>query len=198
MRYNLLSRISLFKQKKICTVNLFVYILEQKSKLPPLFPKIPIRYIRITNPDKLLEFSTDQKIKNEIFKFNYLLNNGAEVYLALASNDIAGFYWVTNLSKFKVYLFNNHSIFAGNDNYFIFYCRTFPKYRNKRIFSYILTEICQNILNYQARIFITTSPNNYASQKGIEKAGFKNIGLLKYFEIFGIRKKKFLTIEYKY
>ena len=52
-------------------------------------------------------------------------------------------------------------------------CYTNKEFRGQSIYPYMLQHIIRETLKDNEKIFILVSPNNHASIKGIEKAGFK-------------------------
>jgi len=51
----------------------------------------------------------------------------------------------------------------------------------------MLTQICRNPHFHDGRIAISTDLTNFASQRGIEKAGFRRFFILRYLNIGGVK-----------
>lgn len=174
----------MLKQKIYCNVEVIVYEKTSKIVVEDIHPKITIKYIVISDVIQLDKFSKDKFIKKEIIKFKYFLNHKCQIYLAIHNNNIAGHYIVCKSSDFKPYLYLNNYLFNGDNNYYIFFCNTFDGYKRKGIYSYILTQICKDILKNEDRIFISSDLKNISSQKAIEKVGFTRLGILNYVNLF--------------
>lgn len=177
--YTIFSWLSLLKRKVYCNVENVVYM-KNDEDIPDIHPKIKIEYKIISNTKELVKHSYDKKIKKDIVKFKHFLKHGCKMYLVLCNGDIAGYYHVSKLSDFKAYLYNDCFLFKGGDKYYIFFCHTFDEYRGNGIYSYMLTQICKDTIKKAGNVFISTDMKNIASQKGIEKAGFGKLGMLKY------------------
>ena len=184
---SLTNVLSIIKQRTYCNVHNIIYIIEDPAQITPITPRIKIHYVKIKDVMELRKYANlDKKIKQEFIKFSYFLKHGVTVYLAIHNADIAGYYLVTNLNKFKPYLYNSHKLFQTSKNrYYIFHCHTFKEYRGNSIYPYMLAVISKEIFNKnrESVIYISTSLNNIASQRGIEKAGFKKLGIIKYLQL---------------
>jgi len=185
---NYLAKVSLYKQKQLCNSQEMVYAISDLDEVPHISPRVPLNYEFISNTLDLVKYSQNPEIKKYAHKFQYFLDHGGSLYLAFTEGDIAGYYWVVDLSKFKPYLFTKSQLFDGNvTTYFIFFCKTFETYRNLGIYSYMLTQICKDPRLYNGKIMISTDLANYASQRGIEKAGFRKLFALRYLNIGGLK-----------
>ena len=179
------TKLSLFKQKIYCNIDNVVYMKSIRN-IPEIQPKIQIDYKIISCVHDLLEHKSEKVIAKNLKKFRYFLLNGCKIYIALHNKTIVGHYLLCKLSNYKPYLYLSNPLFeAGfkNNNYCIYFCHTLDEYQKKGIYSYMLTQICGDILNEGGNVFISTSRKNIASHKGIEKAGFKQVYFLKYKEI---------------
>lgn len=176
---SIFSRISLIKQKLFYWKNEIVYINAKKDS-PVIYPKMEINYLILPDEGDIEKFCINIK---DLVKFKYYLNKGCKIYLAMHNKKIVGHYIISKISEYKPYLNINNPLFKGDNEYYIFYCRTFDEYQKSGIFSYMLTQICKNYIKTNEKIFISTDILNIASQKGIEKAGFKKLGVLEHNEI---------------
>lgn len=185
---NYLAKVSLYKQKLLCNSLEMVYVISDLDEIPHISPRISLNYEFISNSLDLAKYSLNPEIKKYVHKFQYFLDHGGSLYLVFTEGDIAGYYWVVDLSKFKPYMFTNSQLFDGNvTTYFIFFCKTYENYRNLGIYSYMLTQICRDPRFYNGKIIISTDLANYASQRGIEKAGFRKFCVLRYLNIGGLK-----------
>jgi len=177
----ILSWLSLLKQRFYCNVENIIYKKDDRN-IPDIHPKIKIE-CKVLDSIGFENYSGRREMKKNIVKFRYLLNCGCKMYLALHDEDIAGYYLVCNLDRYKPYLYNFEPLFAGRNKHYIFNCHTFEKYRRNRIYSYILTWICRDTIQKNETVLISTDKTNIPSQKGIEKAGFKKLGTLSYMQL---------------
>jgi hypothetical protein len=192
----LLSKVSCIKQNTFCNSDVVIYKM-YNSSIPVISPKVTVQFKVISSEADLNKFTEFSEIKSLFWKFRDFLNKGSQLYLAFVADNLAGYYLVTDLTRHKPYLFNYHSIFGVGSNYFIFYCRTFERYRNNAIYSYALTYICKNLAPHDGSVFISADSDNVFSQKGIEKAGFKKIGSLRYIQLFKfVMHSKFLGADF--
>lgn len=180
----LLSRASCIKQNTFCNSDIVIYKMCNNESIPVVSSKVTVQFKVILSKGDLNKFTRFPEIRSHFWKFNDLLNKGSQLYLAFVADDLAGHYLVTDLTKHKPYLFNYHPIFGVGPGYFIYYCRTFEKYRNNAVYSYALTHICKNLVSHGESVLISADSDNVFSQKGIEKAGFKKIGSLRYIQLF--------------
>ncbi|GEM_PF-1645218 len=122
---------------------------------------------------------------DEEWKLGYLMRKGCSVYLASLKGRLAGRYISCNLGQFKPYSYNRHSLFAGRDAYYVFFCRTYDPFKGRSIFPEMLCRICSDIWKEDPRgtVYISAEIKNAASQKGIEKAGFERVGQLRYLSV---------------
>ena len=193
---SLLSQTSCVKQSIYCNTNMAVYMISDIDRVPSITPKVAVRFEVISSEEEFNKLIDIPEIKNHLWKFKRFLKNGCRLYLAFIDENLAGFYLITDLSKHKPYLFNNHPIFRSGSNSYIYYCRTFENYRNNGIYSYMLTQMCKDLLSYGKNIQISTDLDNSFSKKGIEKAGFTKIGNLRYSQIFiFVFRSEFITID---
>lgn len=84
--------------------------------------------------------------------------------------------------------------FMQNNDLQVGTCWTIEEYRGQGIYPFVINYIVDNYLKSN-KIFMITRKDNYSSQKGIEKAGFKlyGEGLKKMFGIYKINKLHRIT-----
>lgn len=104
------------------------------------------------------------KTMQDKFKKNWVL------YLAYIDGELGGAAWVVpNFSEFKT-----RSIRYIDNAVSIIDCWTIPEHRGKSVFPFLLTHIIDKLrANALDNAFIEVNERNYASIKGIEKAGFQ-------------------------
>jgi RimJ/RimL family protein N-acetyltransferase len=167
-----LSRIKRFLWTSVYN---YVY-LRRADSLGKSAPSAPeFGFLRIRDEDQLSH-------NRDEFKLRYLITMGCSVYLAKWNGTIAGRYVLCNLSRFRPYSYNEHELFQENDSYYVFFCRTYESFRGNGIFPQILELICEDVWreNPCGVIYSSADVGNRPSQRGIEKAGFRLAGRLRY------------------
>lgn len=182
--FTVLSRASCIKQSIFCNSSIIMYKISDIRETSKISPRVPVQFNIITTEDELTKYEGYSEIRKYLWKFKYFIDKGCQLYLAFVAGNLAGYYLVADLKKYKPYLYNNHLLFQADSSYFIFYCRTFEKFRRNGIYTYMLTNMCRNLLPKPGSVFISTDLDNVFSQNGIEKTGFKKIGSLKYIQLF--------------
>jgi RimJ/RimL family protein N-acetyltransferase len=110
-------------------------------------------------------------------------NDGAEPFLVFSGNKPVHISWLCHPPVAREELANIH--LKPNEAH-IAACYTHPDFRGKNIFPVVL----QHILRYASeqkidKVYIAVLPENAASRKGIEKAGFSKAATIKGFMLFG-------------
>ncbi|MFY9272949.1 MAG: hypothetical protein WAO37_08075, partial [Thermacetogeniaceae bacterium] len=72
----------------------------------------------------------------------------------------------------------------------IHWCETTPYARGQNIYPAVLSKIVNDIKGSYKNIYISTTINNTSSQKGIIKAGFKEIQRIKVFSLMNVTIRK--------
>lgn len=175
----ILSLLSLLKQKLYCDIESVVYI-KNDEHIPDIHPKINVEYKLISNINDLEIYLGNKKIKKNFYKFRYFILHGCKMYLLLKDDDIAGHIFICKLSDFKPYLYNNHSVFNGDDTYYAFCAHTFDEYRGNRLHPYMNSIVLKDTIKKNEKVFATASNKNLIAEKGIERAGWLALGVLKY------------------
>ena len=189
----ILSLLSLLKNKLYSNVEEIVYTKDDKN-IPYISPKIQTELKVICTLEEFEKYiSSEEKFAKNRTKFKYFLKYRCNMYVTLHKNNITGYYFMCKISDFKPYLYNKLSLFQGEKSHYIFFCHTFSEYRGKNIYPYVLTQICKDVEKNSGVVLISTDVNNISSQKGIEKAGFRRLCILKYRNIANICKYR---IEY--
>lgn len=181
----ILSWLSLLKQRFYCNVENIIYKKDDMN-IPDIHPKIKIE-CKVLDSSGFEIYSGRREMKKNIVKFRYLLNKGCKIYIALHDEEIVGYVFLCNLSRFKPYLYNINPLFAGFNNYYIFNVHIFEEYRRNWIGSCMIKRICKDTIKKNETILASVDIINIPSQKMFEKLGFKKLGTLSYIQ-FGILK----------
>jgi len=190
---DILSFLSILKNKLYCNIEEIVYI-KGDENIPYIRPGLQIEIKKISSSGEFEKYiSSEEKLAKNRTKFKYFLKHGCNMYLTLHENNITGYYFVCKISDFKPYPYNKLPLFQGDKSYYIFFCHTFSEYRGKNIYPYVLTQICRDVEKKSGVVFISTDVDNISSQKGIEKAGFEKLCILKYKDIASVHKHR---VEY--
>ncbi len=125
--------------------------------------------------------------KSDIRRYvQYHFDSGGKLFLALNEGKLAHVCWLFYSPGFEGQWAHIH---LKKDEAHIASAHTESEFRGQNIYPAVL----QHILKYVAeknirRVYITSSPKNIASVRGIEKAGFSKIGEIHGLKFFG---KKF-------
>jgi RimJ/RimL family protein N-acetyltransferase len=177
--------------------------------LLPVFSYNPIDYYVISGPpqtrhqprcpleirkggmediDLIVEVLNDKDEAVVRKQIEYFFDKGGELFLAFSEGKLAH---VARLYNYPG-ICEVHPLEVGpfiklkEDEAYIGHCRTHPKFRGKNIYPVVL----QHIMRYVAeknknRIFITVSPGNLPSIKGLKKAGFSFVSRKRMFKLCG-------------
>ena len=170
-----------------------MYIKDDEN-IPYIRPGLQIVIKKISSSGEFEKYaSIEEKLAKNRTKFKYFLKYRCNMYVTLHKNNITGYYFVCKILDFKPYPYNKLPLFQGEKSHYIFFCHTFSEYRGKNIYPYVLTQICKDVEKNSGVVLISTDVNNISSQKGIEKAGFRRLCILKYKNIANICKYR---VEY--
>jgi GNAT superfamily N-acetyltransferase len=116
-------------------------------------------------------------------RIKYLFDNESTMFLAFSEGKLVHIAWLHYYPGIRESYF---SVRIKRDEAYISSCQTHPDYRGKNIYPVVL----RYILRYAAatkknRCFISSSPTNWASIRGIEKVGFFFVGKMRTFRLFG-------------
>jgi RimJ/RimL family protein N-acetyltransferase len=124
--------------------------------------------------------------QNKVEQFKKFLDSGDRGYYAYIDRKWAHRSWVTFGPK-MVYRWHNFApLMLQEDEAYIHWCETVPFARGKNVYPKILSEILKDLLKNYKKIYISTTIDNIASQKGILKAGFSEIEAVKVFSFMHI------------
>lgn len=182
-RYHLQSKFYRIRHKILCNRQNTVFKIDTSAVIPDIVPRLPLNHRLIATPEELDPYRSDSRLSEDFFKLRSFLKDGARVYLAFCEGRIAGYYCLTELADFAPFLYNRHPLFHGPGHFYIFFCRTMEDFQGNRLYSYMLTAICRDVLHGDVCIFISTGVENHASIKGIRNAGFEEIGEIDYRKI---------------
>ena len=93
---NIISKISPHKQRMFCNVDILVYKISDPSNILVAAPRVPVTYEVVSCEEDLRKYERFKEIKNHGWKLRHYLNNGSQLYLAFVSDDLAGFYLITD------------------------------------------------------------------------------------------------------
>jgi glycosyltransferase involved in cell wall biosynthesis len=127
-------------------------------------------------------------LKEEEIKKRFVL--GDICFLARANGEYTHYAWVrfkeADVTEIK------KRVNFGKSSGVIYNCYTYPKFRGRNIYPYVLSKILDFLKEHGYRsAYIYAKASNYPSLRGIEKAGFREIGLADYKRIFKTVKSKF-------
>ena len=113
----------------------------------------------------------------------YLFDNGGKVFLGFNEGNLVHIAWLFCLPGIRE---ADHSVKIKQDEVYISSCDTHSEYQGKNIYPAVLQHIVKHAFTQnKRRCFISTSPRNLASIRGIEKAGFSFVGKMRMFKLFG-------------
>lgn len=117
-------------------------------------------------------------------RVRYLFDSGGKVFLAFSEGNLVNIAWLFCSPGIRE---PDYRVIIKQDEAFISTCDTHPEFRGKNIYPAVL----QHIVGYASaknkkRCFISTSPTNLASVRGIEKAGFPFVGKVRQIRLFGM------------
>lgn len=152
---------------------------------------IQIHRVNSENINDALIYEPSEKV--EAFKIS--LKQGDWGYYAYIDNVWVHRSWVT----FGPSTVNQWSRFAklnlAANEVQIRWCETSPKARGKNIYPAVLSRIVMDLQDKVTAIYITTTLDNIASQKGIQKAGFIAIKETKVISFMGIAYERTKIID---
>lgn len=145
-----------------------------------------VRIVSYDNVNDAKSFQSD----NYIEAFKKHLTNGVRGYYAYINGICCHRSWVfTNQMAINPFI----SLPLKENQVYIGWCATAENTRGKGIYPQVLSTIVRDYADKE--IFIVANSKNIASQKGIEKAGFKIKGICKVIVVFGIKKKDYTIIK---
>ncbi len=148
-----------------------LYTFSHSDKLTSV--KIPAGLKTEESTDISLLSTIGNSTREEVTK---RLANDNRVFIAYIKNLPAAFGWMARDNAKIGEL--NHEFILPKDNRYLWNFRTFEAYRGLGIYPALLQYIMQNGDNKASRFWIIHAPENNASLKGIEKAGFEYVGKL--------------------
>ena len=147
-------------------------------------PKIELKIILIDKDNYEQVYNNLNECISSSFK--KLLKKDQLGVIAISNGKIAGNCF-TAIGRHIEPLRVNELISLGAGEAYIHYCDTRVNYGRKNVYSSLLYEISKKMFEIEkaTKIFIDTTPNNYASRKGILKVGFKEFKVIKRFKLLG-------------
>ena len=131
-----------------------------------------ILFVNKENYIRVLEMRND----NVSESFKNMLNDGQIGILAEVNGKIVSHAWM-QIGKFSRNKYNGAYGKLKDNEGLIHFCNTSPEFRGNNLYPFLIYELATvyffkmptNIL------YITTSPDNYSSQKGLLKVGFMHL-----------------------
>ena len=150
--------------------------------------KLPVCQEPITqdNYKRVIEVINLESYKES---FKKMLDQGQIGIFAIYNNRAVGYNWAyigrvyNKISKKRA----DDLIKLKNDKALIHFCRTAEDYKGNKIYPFLLSKLSKILFSkYNIKnIYIDTDIENIPSQKGIEKAGFRKIYLVKRLKLLG-------------
>lgn len=168
-------------------INFYVICGLPKVVVQPRCP-LEIRKYRSEDISLLVDFLGEIEESVVRKRAKYFFDKGGELFLVFSKDKLVH---IAHLCFYpgihETHPLEVHPIVElKEDEVFIGYCQTHPEFRGQLIYPATL----QHILRYavaqnKKRCFISTSPRNLASIRGIEKAGFAFLEKKRKFRLFG-------------
>lgn len=148
--------------------------------------RLEIRKGKPEDVDLILGFA-DYPNKIAIRRYvQYHFDSGGELFLAFNEGKLAHLCWLFYHPGFKEQWAHIH---LKKDEAHIASAHTDSEFRGQNIYPAVLQHILKYVAEKNIRcVYITSSPKNIASVRGIEKAGFSKVGEIHGLKFFG---KKF-------
>jgi len=127
---------------------------------------------------------------HKVEQFKKFLEAGDQGYYAYLNGKWAHRSWVTFGPKAVDRWFTFAPMHIKEDEAFIHWCETAPYARGQNIYPAVLSKIVNDIKDNYKNIYIATTINNTSSQRGILKAGFKEIQRIKVFSLINVTIRK--------
>lgn len=148
-----------------------LYTLKAQDSLPALKPRVDVQVEESVNIELLsaMSSSTPTEIVNR-------LANDHSAYIAKLNGIPAAFGWMARGSAFIGEL--NHRLILPYRHRYLWNFRTMEPFRGLGIYPALLQQIITLERPSADRFWIIHAPENHASLRGIEKAGFQYVGKL--------------------
>lgn len=148
-----------------------LYVINAKDSLPPLRPRVEIRVEESENIE-LLSMMSSSSPENIVTR----LANDHSAYVATVNGTPAAFGWMARGSAFIGEL--NHRLILPYRHRYLWNFRTMESFRGLGIYPALLQRIIDLERSKADKFWIIHAPENNASLRGIEKAGFQYVGKL--------------------
>lgn len=163
------------------------YEKDLSTYIPEISPKLNATFREGSLMDLL---KLKDKMYLDINTIKRWIISGKKVFIVEAHNEVIHYSWLSFDEEY-IKPIEKKITLAKNEG-FIHTCRTMPSFRKKRIYSFVLSNICKYLRsNGYSKVLICANSKNIPSIKSIQKMGFKRIG-----EVFFL--KLFLFKKYKY
>jgi hypothetical protein len=162
-----------------------------KSELIETSPMIDCNIVLISrsNFSRVLDMRDDNVIK----EFKLMLQDNQIGVFAEINGKIVSHAWL-QIGKVSRDKYNGSYGKLKDNEALIHFCNTSSEYRGNNLYPSLICELAKIYFKeYPSNIiYITTNPNNYSSQKGLLKVGFKYLEYRLVFKIF-----KYIKFEIK-
>ena len=145
--------------------------------------------------DAKIEKATDTSIsdvvcfqnKDMVGIYRNLLKNGDTGYQAYLGEKCVHVSFTRPYTKEtnKAFPHSGYTYFLKENEVYVHYCETAPDARGKNVYPYVLTKIAEEYPNKTLVLFIYK--DNWASIKGVEKAGFRKRCTLHVLILLGLK-----------
>ena len=160
-----------------------VFYLEKTDHIEEIHTKEQIEIIDISldNVYRVKDFREEWYVN----KFHDFLNQGHLGIYALIGPEVVAHAWVKVSTSDSCRINGYFDISEGEA--FIHYCNVNKLHRGKNIYPFMLTNLCRKLFRIERvrLVLIDTEQSNYASLRGISKAGFKPKGVCTYIQVAG-------------
>lgn len=190
---HLLTNATTFR-KKLSLANIYdrlryehVIVLTYHCSKAPLFygnKDIKIETVSIKNINDALSYEPRYKVKT----FARFLDRGDQGFYAYLNERFIHRSWVTFGPK-KVHRWKRYApLELKRGDAYIHWCETVPWARGMGVYPTVLNYIVNALSEKANEFYISTTIDNLASRKGIEKAGFQMISACKVKKLLGLQK----------
>lgn len=165
-----------FLQYALGQVERYVVYTAPPSAVPPPESRPGVTVAKMSD-QTLLQLATQHPtLKRHVERYRHLGRNDA--YAVWVDDQLAHIAWLITVEHDQALTVRNIKLRPGEVE--ITHCETLPAYRGQGLYPLMIRSLCQFAAQQGSqRVFMLTSCDNLASQRGIEKAGLKRCGQVK-------------------
>lgn len=175
--YSLVKKGFSYVRRSIFARGTFLVFEHDLIDIPPIGPKGDAALVAMCSPDDLERYVTESHdfSRLDLRHVKRLLLRQAWLFCLLKDEKVAHQSWVgfnrnAVIDPIAPHLEYHQMAYIGD-------CFTWPDYRGEGLYPYVLIEICRALkARGLARAYLTVSPDNSASIRGVTKAGFRQCG----------------------